>query len=100
MFSLNSCYKCQIYYWNKKKMRCHTRKQHSIISNGRTYICQTCGKGFRSQHTLSAHFQNKHTTNGRQFECYLCRKALGYLQTLKLHLKRMHSNGKILSCKY
>lgn len=72
-------------------LRAH-RAQHA--ERDRSYVCQTCGKGFRSASTLQIHRRSHLPTDQKnKYDCDICFKKFGTKPNLTTH-KRIHA-GKL-----
>ena len=68
-------------------------------STERNYICPTCSKAFKTQHTLHEH-QRRHLdiqNDSRHVECEYCQKKFRTSQALKYHI-RIHTGEKPYKC--
>lgn len=83
---LSSCRHCGQYYWDLKLMRKHTKANKRPTHKGQ-FLCDTCGKEFKSYHPLIAHVRLLHSVDERPtFECYMCRRTFSSKYRLKDHM--------------
>ncbi|CAF4955876.1 unnamed protein product [Pieris macdunnoughi] len=77
----------------------HHRRQHpekTYMTIRRRYICEHCGKGFKSRHILNYHM-NLH--NGvTPFKCEVCSKAFYSRTLLRNHFVVVHSDQRPFVC--
>ena len=59
------------------------------------YICQTCGKGYRSKEGLTLH---KQTHRGVRFNCPLCDMHFAQNSSMRRHLKDIHKSKQCNVC--
>ncbi len=66
---------------------------------GRTYVCETCGKGFFSIGCLRSH-ANIHVRKPGAFPCQVegCTKAYSTSEGLSLHVRNHHTSDKAFAC--
>ncbi|RZF39464.1 hypothetical protein LSTR_LSTR000985 [Laodelphax striatellus] len=61
----------------------------SQLMNGRDYICETCGKSYKTKGSLQQHLKYG-CSNGHQFKCPYCPYTTNYKFNLKPHIGRKH----------
>lgn len=92
--SFHSCFKCHVYFWDRKKMKRHLNRVPHAYRPAERLLCQICSKTFSNDQSLANHLKYIHTDKDRQFECYLCRKALKTSLSLAAHLRLLHVSFK------
>lgn len=95
IFSLFSCKKCNIFYWDMAVMKKHTCGLHTNQEIRLGLLCEICGKNFTNQSQLWNH-RRLHVPieQRRSFECYICKLNFAYKKSLTHHMT-MHSGIKI-----
>lgn len=84
-----SCDICYMFFWRQRQLRDHA----ATHSQDQTFLCQTCGKNFKSSSALQIH-RRSHLANDEKpkFECNICLKVFGTKPNLMIH-KRIHTGS-------
>ncbi|KAJ6636674.1 Zinc finger protein [Pseudolycoriella hygida] len=91
------CDICSTFFWNSKLMQQH-RSEHA--EKDRSYLCQTCGKGFRCNSTLQVHCRSHLPDEVKnKYNCDICFKKFGTKPNLQAH-KRIHSGVRDFTCEH
>jgi uncharacterized Zn-finger protein len=72
-------------------------KRHMKIHSGYShFLCQSCGRSFRSKEGLEYHCSLNHSDSIEQttVECKECKKAFSSIQQMKIHVKNTHQRAK------
>lgn len=86
-----SCYKCQKFFYDKKKLGEHLRSHPKDPGQN---VCGTCQKSFSYYKNLYVHLLSHLPIELQpQFECYLCKKSLKSNASLQKHMK-FHLGGE------
>lgn len=92
-YHVNSCQKCNGYFWDLNRLRSHssscTRAQNEEC------LCDICGKEMKNSSILRAHRRIHFDETKQTFECYLCRKVLFTRRTLKHHILSAHVSSRL-----
>lgn len=85
----NSCDICYMFFWRQRQLREHA----ATHSQDQAFLCQTCGKNFKSSSALQMH-RRSHIANEEKpkFECNICNKTFGTKPNLMIH-KRIHTGN-------
>ncbi|KAH9507349.1 hypothetical protein Btru_057875 [Bulinus truncatus] len=81
-----ACHACSEKFSDKKSLRVHLFT-HSGKSS---FSCDTCGKTYLHQHSLTKH-SKVHTKAECQFHCDICRKDFKSGTVFKQHIEQVHS---------
>lgn len=78
---------CDKQYFRRSRALCHISKHLDVKS----YLCETCDKGFSSIQSLKHHMDNRHTPNHmKPFKCTMCQKAFMSEPKLARHVSIIH----------
>ncbi|CDQ57857.1 unnamed protein product [Oncorhynchus mykiss] len=89
-----ACEECEYRTNRGDALRIHRETQHC---DARTFICEKCGKGFKTRFLLKTH-QRKHSEE-RPYVCGLCRRAFRWPAGLRHHYLT-HTNQQPFMCRY
>ncbi|XP_014019747.2 zinc finger protein 142 isoform X1 [Salmo salar] len=89
-----ACDECEYRTNRGDALRIHRETQHC---DARTFICEKCGKGFKTRFLLKTH-QRKHSEE-RPYVCGLCRRAFRWPAGLRHHYLT-HTNQQPFMCRY
>lgn len=79
----------------RTKSKSDLTKHMKIHSDKKDFICDECGKGFRTKACLSKHLQRH--SDERPFSCYICNRAFKVKVALRKHVA-LHSEYRPFSC--
>ncbi|XP_061166482.1 protein suppressor of hairy wing-like [Saccostrea echinata] len=79
----------------RTKSKSDLTKHMKIHTNQKDYICDECGKGFRTRACLSKHLQRH--SDIRPFSCDICNRAFKVKVALRKHVA-LHSEYRPYSC--
>ncbi|CAB1346726.1 unnamed protein product [Coregonus sp. 'balchen'] len=89
-----ACDECEYRTNRGDALRVHRETQHC---DARTFICEKCGKGFKTRFLLKTH-QRKHSEE-RPYVCGLCRRAFRWPAGLRHHYLT-HTDQQPFMCCY
>jgi hypothetical protein len=81
LFRGHECKFCGKVLKHKKTLLLH---MSSHTGGNRTFLCDMCGKAFRTNHQLEAH--KRVHTGEKPFVCDVCAKAFGKKSSLRMHM--------------
>lgn len=91
-FEGHECKFCGKVLKHKKTLLLH---MSSHTGGNRTFLCDICGKAFRTNHQLEAH--RRVHTGEKPFVCDVCAKAFGKKSSLRMHMC-VHTREKRHRC--
>lgn len=92
-----SCKICGATFKNKESLRGHMFYLHR--DNESQYICEECGKKFRTRYRFHIHKIKAHT-GVRNFKCETCGKAFFTRGNLNSHINMTHKKLRPYVCEY
>eukprot|EP01129_Flabellula_baltica_P017262 TRINITY_DN9515_c0_g1_i1.p1 TRINITY_DN9515_c0_g1~~TRINITY_DN9515_c0_g1_i1.p1 ORF type:complete len:273 (-),score=30.37 TRINITY_DN9515_c0_g1_i1:51-869(-) len=87
-------------YLRNHIQRHHDSSSSSNTANDERLLCEKCGETFKTQSTLKAHIQYKHSEEKLLFPCSLCDKQFTMEKNLKVHVSRSHLKEKPFECQF
>ncbi|CAL8130024.1 unnamed protein product [Orchesella dallaii] len=98
------CHECGKKCSTKAALTQHIRGLHSTVkftrkTNPKRFVCEECGKGFRSPVVLETHQLSHSGPASWKNDCLFCGKKCTTKQLLMDHI-RMHTNEKPYGCEY
>ncbi|XP_048482371.1 zinc finger protein 26 isoform X2 [Plutella xylostella] len=85
------CELCPKSFFNRSRLTRHCASVHKIgpvFEKEKNKMCETCGKGFSSNHQLANHLRTH--TGERPWRCEECPAAFAQNGSFYMHMKRMH----------
>lgn len=75
-------------------MKNHVNTVHGVNGKvARMYLCQICGKSFKSAAAVNTHTKVVHRgENGEKFPCHICNRLYKSEYSLRSHIKTGHES--------
>ena len=101
---------CGYHTRNKSNMNKHVKRKHPPkampmtstpirgTNDAEHFICESCGKEFKSKYGLSLHTKNKHTSDYK-YKCAICNKGYNQRIQYRFHVSS-HSDVGLDKCKF
>lgn len=97
------CEICSKPFYNKSELRNHMFHRHTDKDENRPFICQYCGRTYRSTGYLKLHVKRVHVDadgyKKKKFKCDLCNFETHLLKCLTVH-KQTHTGENLIPCEY
>ena len=94
------CDKCNKGFYNKSELRLHMIS-HTNRETNRPFICQICGRSYRSGCYLKLHVKIAHVEaeeyKRKRYKCDICDFETHLLKCLKIH-KQTHTGENLINC--
>ncbi|XP_063987156.1 zinc finger protein 62-like [Diachasmimorpha longicaudata] len=77
-----------------------THQHRGIHGNERPFVCEFCGKGFKTSKQLRSHRTSHKSDDKNAFECDKCQRVFKTCRLLKLHCNSTHKDCKPFTCNF
>lgn len=94
-------YACDLCNYKTPSLSKLINQHRGIHSDDRPFICEFCGKGFKTNKQLRTHkIFHKSNNNNITYQCNHCQRIFKNLRLLKLHDNTVHNEYKPFKCHY
>ncbi|KAF7988628.1 hypothetical protein HCN44_001201 [Aphidius gifuensis] len=94
-------YACDLCNYKTPSLSKLINQHRGIHSDDRPFICEYCGKGFKTNKQLRTHkIFHKNNNSNVTYQCNNCQRIFKNLRLLKLHNNTVHNEYKPFKCHY
>ena len=94
------CDQCDKLFPTRSKLWTHivyVHKKYKAPNRLKTFVCEFCGKVYKSKNSLESHMNVYHSSDRKTFDCKVCEKSYSSDMALRVHLNS-HTGKKDYTC--